>query len=249
MFVYLEEKKIDYLTEAAKRAEEAVKIFTEKGERLRLVEAYIELGCVHREWIRQLDKKDPERKKRITDSHDAFETAVKVARNAGYEYRAIDALVNLAWLYYYAGDFSEARRVLKASNKIGDEYLYTEEHTAARSTPIPWHWVQLGKGHLLLGMMFFDEYREACTKDPQLAEKKLRQAAHNWTLSMAYNTLYGKNFRDFNKGREDIYSRLTELNIQEMNWVKDSMEQTYREYHIPGDVRAFEQLLKERFQL
>lgn len=55
-------------------------------------------------------------------------------------------------------------------------------------------------------MMFFDEYKELAAKDQQIAEKKLRQAAHNWALSMAYNKLYGSFFRDFNKGREDVYS-------------------------------------------
>lgn len=59
VFVYGEKKKIEYLIEAAKHAEEAVRIFTEKAkeEPLRLVESYIELGCVYREWIRQLRKR------------------------------------------------------------------------------------------------------------------------------------------------------------------------------------------------
>jgi tetratricopeptide (TPR) repeat protein len=253
VFVYDERMKIEYLNEAAKRVDEAVKIFMDKvkDEPLRLVEAYIELGCVYREWVRQLAKEDPTRKEKIERSRAAFEMAVKAARESGYEYRAIDALVNLAWLSYYTGDFSEARDILekKVRNKIGDEYLYTREHEAARSAPTPWHWVQLGKANVLLGMMFFDEYKELQTKDRQMAEKKLRQAAHNWTLSMAYNTLYGNNFRDFNNGRENVYDRLAELNIHEMNRVKDSMEQTHREYHIPGEGMAFQQLLKERFQI
>jgi tetratricopeptide (TPR) repeat protein len=251
MFVYLEEKKIEYLTEAAKRAEEAVSIFTEKEEPLRLVEAYIELGCVYREWIRQLDKDKPEQAEKIELSRAAFEMAVKVARKTGYEYRAIDALVNMAWLYYYAGNFSEARNILekKVRNQLGDEYLYTKGHGVEHNIATPWHWVQLGKANVLLGMMFFDEYQELQAKDSQLAEKRLRQAAHNWTLSMAYNKLYGNAFRDFSKGREDVYNRLARLNIQEMKWVRESMEQTHMEYHIPNDGRAFDELIKERLQI
>lgn len=252
VFVYDEKKKIEYLNEAAKRAEEAVHIFKDKikGEPLRLVEAYIELGCVYREWVRQI-KKNPERENKIQLSHNAYEDAVKTARKAGYEYRAIDALVNMAWLYYYAGEFSKSRGILaeRVRDQIGDEYLYTKRHSAKGDVPTPWHWVQLGKANVLLGMMFFDEYRDPHNKSLQLEETKLRQAAHNWALSMAYNKLYGNNFRDFNKGREDVYSRLTELNIQEMKWVRDSMEKTYKEYHIPEDGRALEELLKERFQI
>ncbi len=200
----------------------------------------------------QLVKEDPVREEKIRRSHVAFDMAVKIARRASYEYRAIDALINLAWLYYYAGDFSKSRGILaeRVKDQIGDEYLYTKKNPAKVEVPISWHWVQLGKANILLGMMSFDEYRKAqFLKDLQAAEKNLRQAAHNWALSMAYNNLYGNFFRDFNKGREDVYNRLTELNIQEMKWVKESMEQTYREYHIPENGQMLQELLKERFQI
>lgn len=59
------------------------------------------------------EKKNIDRKEKIGRSRTAYENAVKVAREAGYEYRAIDALVNLAWLYYYAGDFTETRDILE----------------------------------------------------------------------------------------------------------------------------------------
>jgi hypothetical protein len=253
LFVYDEKRKIEYLADAAKRAEEAVEIFTDKvtNEPLRLAEAYIELGCVYREWIRQLRKEDPAWDENIERSRAAFERAMKIAKESSYEYRAIDALVNMAWLYYYAGDRSKVRNVLqeRVRNQTPEDYLYTREHPAKHDASIPWHWVQLGKANVLLGMMFFDEYREVHTKDPYLAETKLREAAHYWTLSMAYNKLYGTSFRDFNKGREDVYRQLAKLNLQEMQWVKESIEQTHREYHIPDDGRAFEQLLRERFSL
>lgn len=252
LFVYAERRKIEYLTRAAELAEEAVMIFTEKikNEPLRPVEAYIELGCVYREWIRSLPKEHPERRKQIERSRVAYEKAVKVARESGYEYRAIDALVNMAWLYYYVNDLEKAREILtkEVRNHIGDEYLFTREHGVVREALNPWHWVQLGKANVLLGMMFFDEYLSA-PKDSPLAKQKLQQAVHNWVLSMAYNTLYSKDFRDFKKGREDIYKRLSTLNSQEMKWVRESMERTHNEYHISDEQRAFEQqLLKKLLQ-
>lgn len=252
LFVYAEERKIEYLTRAAELAEEAVKVFTDKvkEEPLRLAEAYIELGCVYREWIRSLPREHPERKKKAERSRVAYERAVKVARDAGYEYRAIDALVNMAWLYYYVGDLEKARDMLKVDvrNHIGDEYLFTREHGVDRKTLNPWHWVQLGKANVLLGMMFFDEYLEAAKASSE-AKQKLQQAAHNWTLSMAYNTLYSKDFRDFKKGREDIYKRLSTLNSQEMKWIRESMERTHTEYHILEEQKAFEnQLLNKLLQ-
>jgi tetratricopeptide (TPR) repeat protein len=252
LFVYAEPLKIEYLSQAAERAEEAVMIFTEKykDEPLRLAEAYMELGCVYREWIRSLPKEYPERTNQIERSRVAYEKAVIVARESGYEYRAIDALVNMAWLFYYLGDLEKAREILAKNVRdyIGDEYLFSKEHGVVQKTPTPWHWVQLGKANVLLGMMFFDEYLNS-PKDSQLSKQKLQQAAHNWTLSMAYNTLYGKDFRDFKKGREDVYKRLSTLNSQEMRWVRQSMERTHNEYHIPNEQRAFEQqLLKKLLQ-
>lgn len=247
-------QSLERLENASRYAEEAVKIFTEQVKQpLRLVEAYIEVGCVYREWARRLLIDDPERAAMVEKSQEAYEATVAIADDKGYEYRAIDALVNLAWLYYYVSDFEKAREVLmeRVRSRLGDEYLYTREHGVDTGpTTVSWNWVQLGKANVLLGMIFFDEYKEANRlKNKALAEQKLRQAAHNWTLSMAYNRLYGEDFRDFAKGRDDVYEKLEQLNMEEMNWVKSSMEQTHEEYHIDGPQRAFEQLLKQRFGL
>ena len=147
----------------------------------------------------------------------------------------------------------KARDILreKVQERLGHEHLFTREHGVDEShAPTSWNWVQLGKANVLLGMIYFDEYKQADkSKDKEKAEMKLRQAAHNWTLSMAYNSLYGNDFRDFAKGREGVYEHLEQLNNEEMDWVVESMNQTHREYHIEEDQRSFEQLLKERFGL
>ncbi|MDL1944330.1 tetratricopeptide repeat protein [Chloroflexi bacterium CFX2] len=243
---------IEHLKEAARNAEEAVKIFTEQVKQpLRLAEAYIELGCDYREWARHLPDDDRERAEKVEKSRAAYEAAVAVADERGYEYRAIDALVNMAWLYYYDGDAETARKTLRARVKIRfeNEHLYTREHGVdRRRPPTSWNWVQLGKANLLLGMIYFDEYKQADKmKKKDESEQRLRQAAHNWTLSMAYNNLYGKDFRDFAKSRKQVYEKLEQLNVKEMEWVKDSMNQTHHEYHIAEEERAFEQFLQERF--
>jgi tetratricopeptide (TPR) repeat protein len=248
------EQAIEHLKEASRYAEEAVNIFSEQVKQpLRLVESYIEVGCVYREWVRHLSIDNVERLEKVEKSRAAYEAAVAVAEEGNYEYRAIDALVNMAWLYYYAGDVETAEDVLgqRVRNRLGHEHLYTKEHGVDDShAPTSWNWVQLGKANVLLGMIHFDQYKQANrAKQKPEAERKLRQAAHNWTLSMAYNSLYGKSFRDFTKGREDVYERLEQLNNEEMYWIEDSMNRTHREYHFAEDQRAFEQFLKERFGL
>lgn len=248
------EQTIDHLRLAAARAEEAVGIFSKQVlEPLRLTEAYIEVGCVYREWARHLPLRNFELLDKVEKCRAAYESAVSVAQEGGYEYRAIDALVNLAWLYYYVGDIESAKNVLRyrVRSYLGDEHLYTTAHGVDESqAPTSWNWVQLGKTNVLLGMIHFDEYKQINgLKEKNMAEQKLRQAAHNWTLSMAYNSLYGKDFRDFAKGRDKVYERLGQLNTEEMRWIVESMKQTHVNYHIAEEQRAFEQLLKNRFGL
>ena len=246
---------IQHLQDAYKYADDAITIFRDQiQEPLRLVEAYIELGCVYRGWVRYLSADDPARQEQIEKSCAAYEAAVQVAEDTGYEYRAIDALVNMAWLFYYVGDIQQVELILRTrvrDERMADSYLYTREHTAdEKRIPNAWNWVQLGKANILLGMLHFDQYMQANREDDKiLAKEKLRQAAHNWTLSMAYNSFYGKNFRDFNKGREDVYERLDQLNLEELSWVVESMNQTHEVYSVAQEQRAFEQLLKERFGL
>lgn len=245
---------IERLKDAARYAEESVRIFSEQVKHpLRLVESYIEMGCVYREWTRHIPTLDPERMDKVEQSQVAYEASEKIADEWGYEYRAIDALVNMAWLHYYAGDADTARKVLKERVKVrfGDEHLYTRAHGVDQNNPpTSWNWVQLGKANVLLGMIYFDEYRQAdLAKKKEESEARLRQAAHNWTLSMAYNSLYEKDFRDFAKSRGEVYERLEKLNVREMNWVRSSMEQTHAEYHVDEEQRAFEQFLKVRFGL
>ena len=242
-------QSIEYLDDARRYAEEAVEIFAGKKQPLRLVEAYIEVGCVYRELARHLPENASEHTEVAKRSLKAYDAAVAIADKWGYEYRAIDALVNKAWLYYYVGEHQTAEAFLKnvVKPRFEDEHLYTTKHGVDKSKPpTSWNWVQLGKANILLGMIHFDAYRQANRTNKVEAEKKLRQAAHDWTLSMAYNSLYGKDFRDFSKGREQAYDCLHELNIKEMKWVTKSMEQTHREYQIEETERSFQQFLQDR---
>lgn len=248
------EQAIEYLNTASTYAEEAVKIFHEQVmEPLRLAETYIEDGCVYRELVRHLSVDDPQRSAAVEKSRIAYEAATEVAERNGYEYRAIDALVNMAWLYYYVGDVRTAEDILRirVRDRLEDEHLFTRTHGVGETlSSSSWNWVQLGKANILLGRIHFDQYRLADKmKNKIQAELNLRHAAHNWTLSMAYNSLYGKDFRDFMKGREEVYECLEYINMEELGWVVDSMNQTHREYHIGEEQRAFGQFLKERFGL
>ncbi len=236
---------------AMEYADEAVVIFEDiLQEPLRLAEAYIEQGCVCREYARRLPEGDPERTKMIKKGVKALSRSAETTGKE-FRYRAVDALVNLAWLHYYIGDPKEAERILtdEVRGMIDDRYFFSRDHGAFEmDDAVPWFWVQLGKADLLLGQIHFDRYQELCREDNYTgAEDELRKAAHVWALSLAYNRRYGEDFRDLGRGLDDIYRNMSVLNIDEMDSMVKSVQQTYVEYHVDEKYRLFERFIRERF--
>lgn len=253
-----DEEVMDNLQSAEAYALQAVEIFTNKRpESFRLAEALIELGCVYRELTRHIQKDNPKRKEMYLNSEKALREAEKRA-GSEFAYRAVDALVNLGWLYYYYGEKGKAEALLIAENErivgkyIPNEYLFTAEHNPIPEKNIqdlvPWFWVQMGKADLLLGKIHFDRYRDHIEAgEIEKAHMELREATRIWTLSLAYNRRYGEDYRDFNKGKQELYRELVELNIDEMKILKSSMLATHKNYHIPKELQSFRLFLKNRF--
>jgi tetratricopeptide (TPR) repeat protein len=247
------------LDRAEKLADEAVDIFTKQvHETLRLAEANIELGCVCREKARRLVPVKGKSMALIAEKREAAAKKSELALRAAYvaakdefAYRAIDALVNLAWLQYYMNKPDIAKRTLleEVLPLIDPKYLlarsgWTEDIKDAE----PWIWVQIGKSNLLLGLIEFDKYKSSHReKDDNAAEIHLRKAAHDWALSLAYDARFSPNFRDLKRARDLIYQNIAVLNSQEMSWARASIQQTHEEYKIPERLQLFDKFLRERF--
>lgn len=243
-----DESSVENLKIAEKRAKESVEIFTNIiDEPLRLVEAYLELGCIYREMARRLKSDKTLLKNLINESKSAFKLSMQNAE-IEYSYRRVDALVNLAWLYYYVGDFDQASKTID-DMEVDDRCLFKKNYTPIMLDGlVPWHWVQLGKANLLLGIIAFDKYENAnMRKDSNEAKKQLMEVGQYWTFSMAYNELFGNDFRDLKKGRQDIYNRLRILNLDEMGWLKDGVNQVIQDYGKTPKLLAFEKFLVEQF--
>ncbi len=243
-----DELSMKNLEAAEQYAKEAVEIFTNSVEEpMRLAEAYIELGCIYREMARHTKSNETFVVKLIMEGKKAFDLSV---RSAGTEfaYRGVDALVNLAWMYYYVGYFDDAQKVIN-NIKIDERYLFKKNYVPViEDDLIPWHWVQLGKANLLLGKMAFDKYEQAnALQDISEAKLQLKKAAHDWMLSIAYNEKYEKDFRDLTRGRQEIYNCLRILNFNEMGWVKEGIHQAYEKYANASELQSFENFLIEQF--
>jgi tetratricopeptide (TPR) repeat protein len=265
--VYFPKEQIEKIREAAKQALLAVSIFgpyetwpdktrekPQVAEPARLVDALIELGCAYRDWAQLWNAYTP-----ASDDLDletlahrgekALREAAQVAE-LRQPHRAVDALVNLAWLHYYVGNPVQIKAVLQEVQTIVKEGSLISEQTGlpVSEPEQPWQWVQLGKMHVLLGSVAFDrytstyeKYREALRRNEIEAEalleeahKALRESSREYTLSLAYDELYGHGqvFRDQRSGEAHIYDRLSGLNIDELRIVKEATQSTASKYHL-----------------
>ena len=243
-----DEQSMKNLELAEQYSKESIGIFTDiVKEPMRLAEAYIELGCIYREMARRMKSKNAVGEDFITKGKEAFDAAVRIA-GTEFAYRGVDALVNLAWMYYYVGDFEKAQKGVD-SIIIDDQYLFTKTHAPlVRDDLVPWYWVQLGKANLLLGKMAFDRYEEANARnDFGAVELQLEKVAHYWMLSIAYYLVYGKAFRDFVLGRKLISNCLRTFNSQEIEWVRHGIHKAYKMYFDAHELMSFETFIAEQF--
>jgi tetratricopeptide (TPR) repeat protein len=230
--LYFPEESADLLRLAQEYALEAVEIFENQvREPSRLIEAYLELGGIYRDWSRLRPRyphdKDPDRAQLAAEGETALRQAAQVAQQT-LPYRQVDALVNLAWLYYYVGEPEKAQQTLdEAMSPIPPEYFIVPgQGTPGRDKSVPFYWVQMGKAALLEGMMAFDEY--LAYKKP----KDLETAAQKYTLCLDYDDLFAQDFRDIDRAKEQIYKRMATLGNKELCSAWQAINKTKEQYQL-----------------
>ncbi|MCX7838314.1 MAG: hypothetical protein N2559_02515, partial [Anaerolineae bacterium] len=246
----------EQLAQAAQDAEQAIKIFEQIVEPARMVEALIEKGCAYRDWVKFLREKStweeketvPDWSPQLEQSRDAFEQAQQVAEQHNLHYLRVDALVNLAWLYYYAGQENNASQALeRADALIPSEYPIKPYRRGLGGPPIidekeaviPFL-TQLGKMELLRGQIAFNRYAQS--RDAGA----LKDAIRHYTLAMAYDTQFRtQEFRDLRRAKDRMYERLKVLNANEMLTVYNTVEETERDFHL--GTSAMRDFLKRNF--
>lgn len=249
---YYQVKTKEYLELAIKSAEEAIAIFSETvKEPERLVRSMIELGCAYRDWakyMRDQNGLENEETQRLAEkSEEVLKAAVERAEKESIPYLRVDALVNLAWLYYYM----RRKQVEETINKIyhekkGIPAAYKAGHKAPgkmfkirkEEAVIPFLTL-LGKAHLVKGQLKFAMFEKL--KD----EKMLKEAVENYTLSLAYFSIYGDYVpREMRKAQERIHKRVKTLNIDELKKVRVFVKSTEKKYNLRARSRMW-QLLDE----
>lgn len=223
------EQRVALLQTALKHAEDAYEIFEELKEGSRQVEAAIEMGCAYRNWAWAAHN-HPElpydEDELVAQGRQWLERASSLAPQNDMLFRHVDALVNLAWLGYYAGRLELVEDAQQAIFKaVPPDYLLDPATMRPNGRPPRRRaqaqssvWLQLGKLYVLLGHLAHRLYGE------QGYTNHLVEAGHKYTLGMAYNQLFGPNSRDMTRAKREIYDRVRTLSPAEKRWLAEGVE-------------------------
>lgn len=238
--VYFPNEQADRLRLAEEFASQAVQTFRDEvPERLRLVEALNELGCVYRDWARVRSEyhseQDPDRDELADKAIHALREAADLAADE-FLYRQVDALVNLAWLYSYLDKFEPTQSVLReAEELVPPEYYITKERGVPElKDPSAFFWVQMGKAHLLKGLLAVRQYEAAQppAKGEVRDEALMQQVAEHFALALAYDELFADDFRDMRRAKNAMHRALRGINVKELQMLYKSADAVAQTYHL-----------------
>lgn len=224
-FVPDPERKIENLRKARDYAREALQIFTESPERLRLVQAHLEIGCACRDWVR-VRMEHPSPRDNVDDLVVVSQAQLQKAANLAKEVdliRHVDALVNLAWLGLYAGRVEIFREGIEAAELVifpegrPEKFVDWKDQVPDERKRI---WAQLGKLHVLFGHGALYALSKRSEKGDEYEDFWLRRysptspladAAYYYTVSLWCDAHYGKEYRDLQRAKAEIQARFLAL--------------------------------------
>jgi tetratricopeptide (TPR) repeat protein len=232
------------LEEAEAHLGKALNIFQEVGEKVRLFQAYNELGCVRREraYLERQQGKMDDAERAADAARDFLRESVGIARGNGsrtqpdYPIHYADACVDLAETYFMMNNRRQAQNWIKrAQEAVSDEYLLDTDLTYTKIPPADcaedlWH--QLGKAAALRGHI----------------ERNLFKAIEHYTLAAAYfgrflsRPLAAENCALYPHYRpqlvhhrifiEELHDRLKDLESNQLLDVKKEIEDLQHKYPI-----------------
>ena len=223
--------RLQLLEEAERLAREALDIFQRLyPEEEREIEALLRLGCACRDqarFRREAGKEGAEDK--AEEAMKRFEEVAKRAREK-MPYRAVEAVVDEAWLEYYMGRVEKANvKIEEALRLIPEDYKVEKLpkepgkfEEFSRNACLPF-WAQLGKMEVLRGVMVFDEFKESKSED------KLKEAIKHFARGLAYNELVSEHSHGFHLALFTVYDRLKGLNVEEIKKAYGALEELERE--------------------
>ncbi|MCS7009869.1 MAG: hypothetical protein NZL98_00690, partial [Anaerolineales bacterium] len=223
---------------AADRAlSEAVRIFTTgplAGEKVRRVEAWIELGSLERDRMRTVEEDSPSRERYYRDAVSHLTQAAQLAHELGNKRLELDARVNLAWTHYRYPDFVLAERALQqAEDLLPDDCRIQEGFLPGPERNDIYVYEQLSRMEGLRGRIALESFlqiveekkknipdreeRRRQIHEDEKAQEYLKMAAEHFVKALTYAQLQSPRSHALRLTYDSIYDYLKEFNITELN--------------------------------
>lgn len=242
----------EVVLETAERAiNEAISLFTEgaaSGETIRRIEAWIEKGCLERDWI--LLSKEERQRRHYRDALYYYRLAADLARSLPNPRLELDAQVNMAWSHYYFQDFAEAEKALTEAEKLlpSDCWFQEGQEPPAPERDDVYVYSQLSKMYGLRGRMALERFSHQVEKiaseeadkekrrrrvhEDSTAQEYLRQAAEAMVLALAYSQLVSPRASALSVIYDTLYEYLKVFNPVELEDFYRHARQAHEKYRI-----------------
>lgn len=261
------------LATAKDAIDEAIQLFTEgpaAGEKMRRLEAWIEKGCLERDYI-LFSERDSEKERHYRDALHYLELATRLAKETNNRRLMMDAGVNTAWVHYHFKKFDLARDTLNQVEKDlpADCRFQPNSSPPQAERDDIYLYQQLSKMHGLRGRMALEEFNEHADvikqqetdpekrrrllEEDETIHEHLKEAARNFVLALAYSQLQSPRASVLSIIYDTLYEYLRKFNLSELNVFYTHVGAAHQEFNIdqvkPANFGDLNEFLKSTFGL
>lgn len=240
------ESSEDIYREAADVLQQAYELFSDpessiSKERIRRIEAAIELGSLYRDWVAFIPGEGVPsdiRQQRQDNAVYYLQEAINLAHELNLTHMELDAQVNMAWTYYHVGLWGKTETILQKAEEslVPSEARLREGQIPPNPYDHPnFLFKQLSKMYSLRGQIAGKRFRQGAeaiteTQPDSLTKERqaqvhqdnklqgfLRQTAFAFTQAVAYAQLFAPGSVQLTMAYDDLYEFLKKLNQQELS--------------------------------
>jgi hypothetical protein len=248
-----EDDKEEIFREATNALSQALPIFQKSEEKVRLIEAQIEFGCLYRDWLDEDDKTEvPDIWNRhFRNAEGYLKDAIEGAHKLELSRLELDARVNLAWVYFHAGEREQVERELAAAERLvrkeqPDILLAKSKRPPLRKEHPTYYFKQLSKIYGLYGRLKLQQFVALTTKPekshshfteepeeptPEVIEV-LTEAADYYVQSLGYAELFLPRSESLTTIYTKLYDHLKKMNQHELKQFYKAERQATKDYRI-----------------
>ncbi len=235
--------------EAERALEQALDIFTNMQEGVRLIETYIEMGCLYRNWMKITDRSQLPAiwERRYGNAVEFLSKAIQSANERQLVRLELDARANLGWAYFYAEDWAATAQTLQlAEQLVPSGALLRPDEPPPHRLDFPAHFYkQLAKMYGLWGHMALKQFEYADEKMKKQAftavdrttfqrqkEQFLVQAADAYVQALGYAELFIPRSEALTMMYDVLYDYLKRMNSQELGMFYRAEREATQKYGI-----------------